>query len=206
MDCVTKKTMKKKIIKNIPFSPSLLHTLINWRKIPSPQFFVFFYFYKIKKPLKKELISEHRKKSSFFLYMIIFGFEEKLKIGRFFSSPSKIFSQEKKSKNPKKICDKKNENFFFCFCFSVFSPLFFSYYKKIFLYFFPLFHFWNVCVISSCFNRTWLEFVSIRLEQFFRVIKKILKGKKRRQKHFSSLCQYPPWKKKLYPARLLLYI
>lgn len=139
--------------------------------------------------------------------MIIFGFEEKLKIGRFFSSPSKIFSQEKKSKNPKKICDKKNENFFFfCFCFSVFSPLFFSYYKKIFLYFFPLFHFWNVCVISSCFNRTWLEFVSIRLEQFFRVIKKILKGKKRRQKHFSSLCQYPPWKKKLYPARLLLYI
>ena len=122
-----------------------------------------------------------------------------MKIGRFFSSPSKIFSQEKKSKNPKKICDKKNENFFFCFCFSVFSPLFFSYYKKIFLYFFPLFHFWNVCVISSCFNRTWLEFVSIRLEQFFRVIKKILKGKKRRQKHFSSLCQYPPWKKNCIP-------
>lgn len=137
MDCVTKKTMKKKIIKNIPFPPSLLHTLINWRKVPSPQFFVFFYFYKIKKPLKKELISEHRKKSSFFLYMIIFGFEEKLKIGRFFSSPSKIFSQEKKSKNPKKICDKKNENFFFCFCFSVFSPLFFLLLQENFSVLFP---------------------------------------------------------------------
>lgn len=128
------------------------------------------------------------------------------KLEDFFQVPPKFLVKKKNQKTQKKSVIKKTKTFFFCFCFSVFSPLFFSYYKKIFLYFFPLFHFWNVCVISSCFNRTWLEFVSIRLEQFFRVIKKILKGKKRRQKHFSSLCQYPPWKKKLYPARLLLYI
>merc|ERR1712029_282484 len=109
---------------------------------PPPQFFVFFYFYKIKKPLKKELISEHRKKSSFFLYMIIFGFEKKLKIGRFFSSPSKIFSQEKKSKNPKKICDKKNENFFFLFLFfCFFSPFFSLTTRKFFCTFSPSFTF-----------------------------------------------------------------
>lgn len=128
------------------------------------------------------------------------------KLEDFFQVPPKFLVKKKNQKTQKKSVIKRTKTFFFCFCFSVFSPLFFSYYKKIFLYFFPLFHFWNVCVISSCFNRTWLEFVSIRLEQFFRVIKKILKGKKRRQKHFSSLCQYPPWKKKLYPARLLLYI
>ena len=121
------------------------------------------------------------------------------KLEDFFQVPPKFLVKKKKSKNPKKICDKKNENFFFLFLFFCFFSPFFSYYKKIFLYFFPLFHFWNVCVISSCFNRTWLEFVSIRLEQFFRVIKKILKGKKRRQKHFSSLCQYPPWKKNCIP-------
>ena len=137
-----KRLWKKKIIKNIPFSPSLLHTLINWRKVPSPQFFVFFYFYKIKKPLKKELISEHRKKSSFFLYMIIFGFEEKLKIGRFFSSPSKIFSQEKKIKKPKKkSVIKRTKTFFSVFVFLFFLPFFSLTTRKFFCTFSPSFTF-----------------------------------------------------------------
>ena len=106
-----------------------------------------------------------------------------------------IFSQEKKNqKTQKKSVIKKTRTFFLFLFFSVFSSFFPPNFSVLFSPS-PLFHFWNVCVISSCFNRTWLEFVSIRLEQFFRVIKKILKGKKRRQKHFSSLCQYPPWKK-----------
>ena len=117
----------------------------------------------------------------------------------FFSSPSKqakkIFSQEKKNqKTQKKICDKKNENFFSCFCFFCFS--FFP--STFFLYFSPLFHFWNVCVISrKCFNRIWLEFVSsIRLERFLEssIKKKNRKGKE--DKTFRSV-NYPPSQKSL---------
>ena len=118
----------------------------------------------------------------------------------FFSSPSKqakkIFSQEKKIKKPKKkICDKKKRELFFpvfvFFCFSFFPSTFF-------LYFSPLFHFWNVCVISrKCFNRIWLEFVSsIRLERFLEssIKKKNRKGKE--DKTFRSV-NYPPSQKSL---------
>ena len=112
----------------------------------------------------------------------------------FFSSPSKqakkIFSQEKKIKKPKKkSVIKKNENFFSCFCFFCFS--FFP--STFFLYFSPLFHFWNVCVISrKCFNRIWLEFVSsIRLERFLEssIKKKIEREKK--TKHFALSITLP---------------
>jgi len=117
----------------------------------------------------------------------------------FFSSPSKqakkIFSQEKKIKKPKKkSVIKKTRTFFSCFCFFCFS--FFP--STFFLYFSPLFHFWNVCVISrKCFNRIWLEFVSsIRLERFFRVINQKKNRKGKEDKTFRSV-NYPPSQKSL---------
>ena len=149
----------------------------------------------------------NRKKSSFFLYMIIFGFEEKLrkKFWWFFSSPSKFLVKKKKIKKPKKkSVIKKNENFFFCFCFSLFFSSFSSPNFSVLFSPSPLFHFWNVCVISSCFNRTWLEFVSIRLEQFFRVIRK--KREEKKTKTFLFALSIPSLKKKLYRSSAVVYL
>ena len=172
------------------------------KKKPSLNFLFSFIFIKSKNQ-KNNL---NRKKSSFFSIhdnLRIWG-KIKKKILMIFFKSLQIFSQEKKNqKTQKKICDKKKRELFFCFCFSLFFSSFSPPNFSVLFSPSPLFHFWNVCVISSCFNRTWLEFVSIRLEQFFRVIRK--KREEKKTKTFLFALSIPSLKKNCI-ARLLLYI